>query len=72
MMAVPFMFTVMPRGSTKEATDSSTPSSWEVVSMFSGRAAALEEVEKPNSATLEIFLMKGMGSSLAPRRMISA
>ena len=40
--------------------------------MFSGRAAALEEVEKPNSATLEIFLMKGMGFSLVPKRMISA
>ena len=58
IMAVPSILTVIPKGSTKEATSSSTPSSSTVVWRFSGRVAAELEVEKPNIATLAIFLTK--------------
>ena len=66
MMAVPSMLMVMPRGRTKEAMDSSTPKSSVLTLMFRGRVAALEEVEKPKTATLAIFLMKVMGFCFAP------
>ena len=62
MMAVPFMLMVMPSGRTKEAIFSSTPSSSTVVLTLSGSVAALEEVEKPKTATRVIFLanLKGL------------
>lgn len=71
MMAVPSMLMVMPRGSTKEAMLSSTPNSSSQTLMFRGRVAALDEVEKPNTATLAILRMKVMGFSLAPRAITS-
>ena len=55
MSAVPFMFTVIPSGRTKEAIVSSTPSYSVVVLMFSGSVAAEEDVEKPKIATFVIF-----------------
>ena len=61
MMAVPSMLTVMPSGSTKEAISSRTPSSSVAVLRFRGSVAALDEVEKPNSATLPIFFTKSSG-----------
>ncbi len=61
MIAVPFMLIVMPSGSTNEAMVSSTPKSSVQVFRLSGSAAALEEVEKPNTATLLIFLRKVIG-----------
>ena len=66
MMAVPSMLMVMPRGSTKDAMDSSAPRSSVQTLMLRGRVAALEEVEKPKTATLAIFLIKVKGFSLAP------
>ena len=66
MMAVPSMLMVMPSGRTKEAMLSSTPNSSSLTLMFRGRVAALEEVEKPKTATFAIFLMNLMGFSLAP------
>ena len=71
MMAVPSMLMVMPSGRTKEAMLSSTPNSSSHTLMFRGRVAALEEVEKPNTATLAIFRMKVKGFSLAPSAMTS-
>ena len=61
MIAVPFMLMVIPSGSTKEAIFSSTPSSSVVVFTLSGRAAALEEVENPNTATRKIFFANFTG-----------
>ena len=55
MIAVPSMLMVMPSGRTKEAIWLSTPSSFTLVSVFSGRVAALELVEKPKTMTLKIF-----------------
>ena len=55
MMAVPFILTVMPNGSTNDAISSLTPNSSVVVLVFNGRVAALDEVEKPTSATFEIL-----------------
>ena len=49
------MLMVMPSGRTKEAIWLSTPSSFTLVSVFSGRVAALELVEKPKTMTLKIF-----------------
>ena len=69
MMAVPSMLMVMPRGSTKEATSRSTPMSVILVSVFRGRVAALELVEKPNTTTLKIFFTKVMGLSLQVKAM---
>ena len=66
MMAVPFMLTVMPSGRTKDAIVSSTPNSSVQIFIFSGRVAALEEVENPNTATFAIFFMKVIGFSFAP------
>ena len=71
MMAVPSMLMVMPSGRTKEAMLSSTPKSSVLALMFRGRVAALDEVEKPKTATLAIFLMKVMGFCLAPMAITS-
>ena len=69
MIAVPSMLMVIPSGRTKDAICLSTPSSVVVVSKLKGRVAALEEVEKPKTITLKIFLMKIYGFSLQIRLM---
>ena len=66
MMAVPSMLMVMPRGRTKEAMESSTPMSSVQTLMLRGRVAALEEVEKPKTATFAILLINVNGFSFAP------
>jgi hypothetical protein len=50
-MAVPFMFTVAPRGSTNEATLRETPRSSSLMRRLMGSAALLDEVEKANTIT---------------------
>ena len=64
MMAVPFMLMVIPSGRTKEAIFSSTPSSSTVVFTLRGRVAALDEVEKPKTATFKILLANLNGFNL--------
>ena len=61
IIAVPFIFVVIPKGSTNDAISSLTPNSSTVVFLFKGSVAALEEVENPNNATLAAFLTKGIG-----------
>ena len=67
MIAVPSILIVIPRGNTKLEISSCTPSSSVVVFKFKGKVAALEEVEKPNNATLTIFLTNGIGFNFAKR-----
>ena len=61
--AVPSMLIVIPSGNMKDAISSDIPNSFSAVSIFIGRVAALEDVEKPNNATLAIFFAKIVGDS---------
>ena len=54
---VPFMLIVIPVGNTKLVISSLHPSSSIHVLVFSGRHAADEFVENPNTPTYAIFLM---------------
>ena len=65
IIAVPFIFIVIPSGNVNEAISSLTPNSSTVVFVLSGKVAADEDVENPNKATLDIFLTKVIGFSLA-------
>ena len=58
IIAVPSILIVIPSGKTNDAICLSTPSSFVFVSKFNGNVAALEDVEKPNTTTLKIFLIK--------------
>ena len=69
IIAVPFMFIVIPNGSVNEAISSLTPNSSTVVFVFKGNDEADEEVENPNKATLEIFLTNINGFNLAAINM---
>ena len=56
---------VIPRGRVKDAMSLCTPSSSTHVFLFSGRVAALDDVENPNKATFAVFLMNGLGLTFA-------
>ena len=66
IIAVPFIFIVIPRGNTNDAISALTPNSSTVVLVFKGNVAADDEVENPNNATLPIFFTNLIGLSLAP------
>ena len=48
IIAVPFIFIVIPRGNINDAISSLTPNSSVVVFVFKGNVAAEDEVENPN------------------------
>jgi len=56
---------VAPIGKTKLATSSSTPKLSTVLSIVTGKVAALELVEKANNCAGEIPLIKNFGLFLA-------
>lgn len=66
IIAVPFIFIVIPRGKINDAISSLTPNSSVTVLVFKGNVAAEDEVENPNKATFPIFFINLIGLSLAP------
>ena len=58
IITVPFIFIVIPRGSTNDAISVLTLNSSTVALVFKGNVAADDEVENPNNATLPIFFTK--------------
>ena len=66
IIAVPFIFIVIPSGNINDAISSLTPNSSTVVLVFKGNVAADDEVENPNNATLPILFTNLIGLSLAP------
>ena len=61
IIAVPFIFIVIPRGNINDAISSLTPNSSVVVFVFKGNVAAEDEVENPNKATFPIFFTNLIG-----------
>ena len=65
IIAVPSILMVAPTGTTNAETSFLTPRSSVTVFKVTGMVAALDEVEKANSATFLIFLKKINGFNFA-------